>query len=723
MAADSPPPPPKPPGDKATSNTSDNLPPSSKFPVIASAQYRYTAEDAVRDLPKIPRFIYRVRLSLPAAKGTNFQEIPWPVAARRFYYHLLLTDPDAIILKRRPEAPINKISSHEEIPSDPIAFERDYVYEVKRQKTVVSFKMILATSRNFTQTFKSGSMFQRMRENKWYIHLERLETQGLTVVIAHFPGAHNRFTNQDALIADLQQLFAPTVCNDIDIIITQPRRKFTRKDGKTETIHTRWPSLACPSDTAAPLTKLLLERWPKLKTMDEYKHSNLRHFQFLPTGKGIISFSTFIQKMIDNNEFLYHYNQVTVIYRCSNMDTPFLVTEDLSQSLKASSLLNKHTTLRQILLSWLDDEKPVVYSIDRSYEEGSYTILSHRRHAPRLRQEVEKLVQVLKDLPLFESLSTGGTAGPSYANLDVSSEAISYLNSINTSNVYHSNVTIQDISNEDLTDKSLEQQKAKGWSSPPPSVSSKKGSRPRPIPNPTVIDLTNRSAALYRDVVVAKDYSVPTSISSPTPSSLTIASNTIEKRKVKGTADSLVTVKQYMNSNDFRDQISKIIAPQVQDLINPTISKINNIETSVEELHEYVETHEHWQRQQTNRQQETNDELQHLRTDVSSILDILNRSAISTQSPPQPKRTFQSPTSTSTPNKRHQYVSQESPLSTPPPSIPTMSNQLHQNSHIQLRPGTSLGSLSQPAPPLTGTDDDNMEISSPSKEAESGGLP
>ena len=53
-----------------------------------------------------------------------------------------------------------------------------------------------------------------------------------------------------------------------------------------------------------------------------------------------------------------------------------------------------------------------------------------------------------------------------------------------------------------------------------------------------------------------------------------------------------------LNSRQFQDTLAKIVAPQVNNLIEPTVKKINQIEEQVGELHGYVQDTNTWQTQQ-----------------------------------------------------------------------------------------------------------------------------
>jgi hypothetical protein len=61
-----------------------------------------------------------------------------------------------------------------------------------------------------------------------------------------------------------------------------------------------------------------------------------------------------------------------------------------------------------------------------------------------------------------------------------------------------------------------------------------------------------------------------------------------------------------LESRDFQETLAKIVAPQVaqqvNDLITPSVEKLDTIEVQVKELHNYVDDNKKWQSQQTTRQ-------------------------------------------------------------------------------------------------------------------------
>ena len=70
--------------------------------------------------------------------------------------------------------------------------------------------------------------------------------------------------------------------------------------------------------------------------------------------------------------------------------------------------------------------------------------------------------------------------------------------------------------------------------------------------------------------------------------------------------------------------LSQIVAPQVSNLIEPTVKKINQIETQVGELHDHVQNNHHWQEQQTTRQEKIQTDVNDMTTSMQQVQESMN---------------------------------------------------------------------------------------------------
>ena len=658
------------------------LPPKSHYPAIVSGQLRYSTEDAARSLEAAPGFIYRIQLDLKAPNGTTFGEVPWTMTARRFFAALQSTDPRAIIVTRRKDSTSNNLSSHEEIPENPTSFEKDFVYDTQLSKNRVKFKIIIATTNNFTKTFKSGQMYQKLIQNHWFATMIRLQTQGLTVAIGHLCGAHNRFANHDDLILEINQLLQPSQCMDIDIIVTKPMRTYGEKNNngtsKKQKIHTRWPTIFCPVDVANDLTTLLMEKWPELVAKPEYKNLNIRNMTLIPAGKNIIPNSTFIKYMANQNEFLHSHKEVVALYNCTNMDKGFTCTPDLAQRINSQHLSETTITLRHLLLSWSDlttqQPTPIVRSIDRSYDKGSYTILCHNKYSKDVRSDVESLVSVLSSNILFASMTVGGTSGTWRGNGNFTSKSRSYAISLGNYDDQFGQLPTKTAPSDTVATESS------SFTSPPVRSTKRTTSN---VTCPATIDLTNPKTTLFRDVLrsstspnISQTSSLTTSRSSSNGTSTTALST--DKRQNTFQSGGLVTFKQYIASDEFRDCLSSIVAPQVSSLIQPTLSQITTIENDVKDLHSFITTQQQVHDSRQRAQEVTQQELTALRGDVSTILSLLSSQNNNTTN------TGSSHPTTRTPHKINEYekTSKQQRTTSPESSFLTPTSTQHSNTSI-----------------------------------------
>ena len=120
-----------------------SLPDSSRYPVLVSGQVSFTTAAAIKDIELVPKNVYRIQVDLrPRTREKTFKDAPWTLEARHFFSTMQLHDEKAIIVRKKTNAQVNKISSPEELPDNPEIFERDYAYDVSmKSNRLVSFKI------------------------------------------------------------------------------------------------------------------------------------------------------------------------------------------------------------------------------------------------------------------------------------------------------------------------------------------------------------------------------------------------------------------------------------------------------------------------------------------------------------------------------------------------------------------------------------------------------
>ena len=80
-----------------------------------------------------------------------------------------------------------------------------------------------------------------------------------------------------------------------------------------------------------------------------------------------------------------------------------------------------------------------------------------------------------------------------------------------------------------------------------------------------------------------------------------------------------------LNSKQFQDTLAKIVAPQVNNLIEPTVKKINQIEEQVGVLHDYVQETNTWQLQQTTKQNDLQSDMNTMTTGMQQLQETMHK--------------------------------------------------------------------------------------------------
>ena len=621
--ADPPPPLPPPPSPRtAAKEKGQRLPDSSRFPVLVSGQVSFTTAAAIKDIKQVPKHVYRIQVDLrPRSKDKTFQDAPWTLVARHFYSTLLLHDEKAIIIRKKSTAAVNKISSPEELPDNPEIFERDYAYDINmKSNKLVSFKMIIATSKTYGKTFREGPLYQKLVNNDWYVKYVRLESQGTVAEIGHLLHAHNRFVNQEELVTEIRQLIHPTICRDIDITITKANEYYYEKDKKVR-IYTRWPTVICPLDIAPTLSKLLMEKWEDLQHDAKYRTFNLKNILFVPNNKTLVPFNARINNIAKQNEFLRNYQDVTVIRNCFNIGADFTYTKEIADIFGIRDQLGHVLSLRQFLQSWEDKTtgRSAIVAINKTNTENEYSLLTGRVNKNSIHDQIVKLVTALKTQKKFKDLQVGGTKGTvnSYYHSDkVKQYAQKWFKN---DTYFQQKPTTMNENEKEKTNKN-KIDAGDEWKTPPSPRRQKKGT-----PQPTSVNYSDtKLIQLYSDMVRQPK----NNISGLNTGHITAISHTGEIRDTqsesytegdhnqvnihKGYNAAPTSVEKQMTttqqiqmmltSRQFKETLAKIVAPQVSNLIEPTVKKINQIEEQVGELHDYVQDTNKWQQQQSNKQ-------------------------------------------------------------------------------------------------------------------------
>ena len=641
------PPPPllvPPPEAREANGIGNKLPETSRYPVLVSGQVSFTTAAAIRDVEQVPQNVYRIQVDLkPRTRDKTFKDAPWTLVARHFLSTIQLQDEKAIIIRKKENTVVNKITSPEELPENPEIFERDYAYDVQlKNNRLVSFKILIATTKTYSKTFKEGPMYRKLTANEWFVKYIRLESQGTVAEIGNLLYAHNRFVNQADLITEIRQLIHPTLCNEIDITVTKANEYYYEKDKKVR-VYTRWPTVICPIDIASQLSQVIMEKWELLESDEKFKNFNLRNIKFVPRNKTLVPFSARIETIGKQNEFLRNYQDVTVIRNCTDVSAEFTVTQKMADLFGLKERRGHVISLRTFLRSWEDHTtgRPAIVAINRTNNVHEYSLLTGRENKTMIHEEIIKLVEELKGQSNFKQLEVGGTKGM-MTRTHHSEKVKNYATQWLKSERQFDQKPPTKVKNGE-TNKS-EEEDINAWQTPP-TINRKmtKAAKQSIIVNyndkdliQTYEDVVSKQKIVYDDRRVTQEHTtaIPnygnkkmrnkneerSDDTNSTTQLSTLTNSTYRERKLT-TAQQ---VQEIISSKNFKDMLSQIVAPQVSNLIEPTVKKINQIETQVGELHDHVQNNHHWQEQQTTRQEKIQTDVNDMTTSMQQVQESMN---------------------------------------------------------------------------------------------------
>ena len=646
-------PPPLPPlnTQPAVNEEGSRLPPTSRFPVLVSGQVSFTTAAAIKDIEQAPKNIYRIQVELkPRTNDSTFKETPWTLVARHLLSTIQLYDDTAIIIRKKENAVANKISSPEELPENPDAFERDYAYDVKLKsaKSVV-FKIIIGTRLPYWQTFRrEGPLFAKLVSNEWYINYVRLENQGTVASIGHLLCAHNRYVNQEDVIKELKDLIYPTKCEQIDVRVTKSK-EFYYEGNKKVRVFTRWLTIDCPVDIAKDLSNLIMERWKVLKTDKKFENYNIKNTTYVPRHRGLVNFDSRIENIGKQNEFLRTYKDVTVLTNVNNINATFLYTKEMGEIFGDTLQTGHILDLGAFLRSWKDNStgKPAIIAIYRTNTEREYSLLSGKVNMESIHKKIKSFVQELRLQNEFNKIRVGGTRGTA-STQNYSQIATKYTqDNFSTSKKFNQR-PLQDYDNKKNNEEGGNDinEEEEQWKTPPTiNGRNKKITKAALTFNFNDQRLTHQ----YRDVVVGNSYSdnkqgmyigqintAPTMGNKDDKDKRQQINNTVtihDGTQLDTTYNiqemnimNKKTMQQILESKQFQATLAKAVAPQVakqvSSLVAPTLKKINQIENQVGELNEYVRGNKSWQDDQTTRQSDIQHTMNLMQTSMNTLLTI-----------------------------------------------------------------------------------------------------
>ena len=587
------------------------LPDSQRFPRLVSSQYRFTTADAIKTLDKQERHVYRVVAKLRARQTISFSAkatngLPWTFAVRDFLQMLQTFDENAMILPRRAKAKINKLSCHTEVPESTEEFNRDYAWNARTNGNTVTFNMMMATTKDYEMTFKRGQVFQKLKDEEWFINLDRLETQEVSAKVGVFLYAHNHWANQEELIGEIRQLIAPLQCDDIDVRVERPLRTYYAKgatieieDGrqKRQKIVTRWPAIFAPLDIVAKLRSAIVTNWPRLQTDPKFNEFNCKQYVFIPetpsqrmarntstmTTSEQQNYAHFLHCMRQQNIFLDKFSTVVVLQNVGNIAANFTWTSAMVHTLGVDeSHIGKRETLRTFLTQITRNSDPnqrIIHSINREHQRRTYSLLVNNTDAAELRETIDTIVHLLQETPAFKNLRVGGSNG-AYRDETIEVSKIGYLAHLGTSDEFVSTPVVLDAGG-DSTMTTTAPVEMIDFNRPPRSRRRNRAQRHAKMVRPTATS----AAMQYRDVLHTDPIDNPYLTAAMQPSSQSTSSlSTAITNSQETNIISASTMTTLASNSQFQQMMADLIKPHVAAQMAPIQQEVSTFRQEIAQV-------------------------------------------------------------------------------------------------------------------------------------------
>ncbi len=237
-------------------------------------------------------------------------------------------------LRQFPDGSINDATS---IPTSHDKLKM-FIYNLQLSKTRVRFSCVVATTHDFTKTFKhkqgryedKPSILSKFQKQAIWIHKMDIQTMGNLKSIGYLQLIHPTLTNAKQLLIDIQ-LIVET--RDISLEIFRPRA--INENGQLLRT-TEAYSISTPSDISVKMYESLVDKWSDIRkgyyddVIGEY--SVLKQSFFVPSAKGLFPREERNKYIEGQYNYLRTHTGIQ-INRCNTVDNKFHLNETESNEL------------------------------------------------------------------------------------------------------------------------------------------------------------------------------------------------------------------------------------------------------------------------------------------------------------------------------------------------------------------------------------------------------
>lgn len=378
-------------------------------PQLSSTQFKFTTDEAIKDLEEAPKHHYTVAFSLRPRTGASYKTTPWILSVKQLMAIVKQADPQFMILKKR-EAVGNSITRIEDIPESTTTFTRDYGFDVVVSPKLdwVRFRVLVGSTVPFGKLFKQREMgvFQVFQTHDWWARKVAIAHQGNHFHIGFIKMVHPIFSNHDDVIEDYKKVFGD-IAIDIDVQSKFETKKFfsLKENEEIETeerLKVRVLTISTPSDIASKTTEALLKEWDTRLAKEDVRYNRLRDSLFIPYTKRILSEEDQITHLLEQGAWLGQHKDAIFLIGYKNMNEMFQCSKELADMI-GTAQEGDMVNIREILLDWKRDkeqgfntENLLIKAVEQ-IDQQKIAIVFNKDDEQRVEDGLQQLQEVLQE--------------------------------------------------------------------------------------------------------------------------------------------------------------------------------------------------------------------------------------------------------------------------------------------------------------------------------------